>query len=538
MKKAVLLYAAVMVILAFGFSGCPTTESSEDKTVTVTFDLNGGDGTAPAAKTVTQGSALGALPTAPTWSGYNFGGWFDDQAGTGTEYTADSVISADITLYAKWEAQGPQQVTVTFNLNGGDGTAPAAKTVTQGSPLGALPTAPTRSGHSFGGWFDNQEGTGTAFTANSVINAATILYAKWEVQVTVTFNLNGGDGTAPAVRTLNQGSALGALPTAPTRSGYSFEGWFDNQAGTGTAFAATTVISAATTLYAKWEVAVQVTVTFNLNGGDGTVPASRTLNQGSALGALPTAPSRTDYGFGGWFDNQAGTGTAYTATTVISATTTLYAKWNSTAIQVKKLSGAFALDGEGTDAGWAAAEWQPIAQPASGAATGSQFKVLWDDSTENVGAATATHKGHLYVLFDIIDSTPDLSPSSDYNRDCVEVFLDQTNTDATTMSNTNHYQTRTSGVNAEGGGGNAKSNTAHATATTWDSAVTPTATGYMVEVVLNFDLAAITTLSDSIHGFNVNQSNASGGARIAEILWKLPHAYNNPSTWGTITLVP
>ena len=73
------------------------------------------------------------------------------------------------------------------------------------------------------------------------------------------------------------------------------------------------------------------TVTFNANGGSGTVqPMS--ANSGSCI-TLPNGIvlSRTGYTFGGWNTNSAGTGTTYNAgaSYTVTGNVTLYAKWNS-----------------------------------------------------------------------------------------------------------------------------------------------------------------------------------------------------------------
>ena len=68
---------------------------------TVTFNANG-HGTAPSAlENVIDGNTISA-PTAPTATGYTFGGWYKE-AGCSNAWTfASDVVSADITLYAKW----------------------------------------------------------------------------------------------------------------------------------------------------------------------------------------------------------------------------------------------------------------------------------------------------------------------------------------------------------------------------------------------------------------------------------------------------
>lgn len=63
---------------------------------TVTFDANGGT-VSPASRSVTRGSAIGALPT-PTRSGYDFQGWYSGS----TLVTSSTVVNGNLTLTAQW----------------------------------------------------------------------------------------------------------------------------------------------------------------------------------------------------------------------------------------------------------------------------------------------------------------------------------------------------------------------------------------------------------------------------------------------------
>jgi len=72
------------------------------------------------------------------------------------------------------------------------------------------------------------------------------------------------------------------------------------------------------------------TVFFNINGGSGTTPPSKTVNGGASI-TLPTSSgfSRSGYTFESWNSNSSGTGTNYNANSsfVVKNRTTLYAKW-------------------------------------------------------------------------------------------------------------------------------------------------------------------------------------------------------------------
>jgi uncharacterized repeat protein (TIGR02543 family) len=75
----------------------------------VTFDADGGS---PDLQTqsVDSGSSLGAnMPTEPEKSGFTFHGWWTEQNGGGTEFTADTPVDQDTTVYAKWISSTPTQ---------------------------------------------------------------------------------------------------------------------------------------------------------------------------------------------------------------------------------------------------------------------------------------------------------------------------------------------------------------------------------------------------------------------------------------------
>jgi len=94
-------------------------------TYTVTFDANGGDGTAPGVQTVNAGSSI-TLPNESglTRSGYTFDGWnTNNNYGTGDDYNAGSSYTpaGNVTMYAKWIV-APPSVTVTTFVDIRDGT--------------------------------------------------------------------------------------------------------------------------------------------------------------------------------------------------------------------------------------------------------------------------------------------------------------------------------------------------------------------------------------------------------------------------------
>ena len=154
------------------------------------------------------------------------------------------------------------------------------------------------------------------------------------VQYTVTFNLDGGniggDSSAREVF-VGSGASVGrVMPSNPSKSGYSFGGWYTERNGNGAQFTATTTVSADITVYAKWTASStnQYTATFDADGG---TPATqtRTVGSGASLGSsnMPTVPTKSSYTFGSWWTSRNGGGYRFTAGTTVNSNITVYAKW-------------------------------------------------------------------------------------------------------------------------------------------------------------------------------------------------------------------
>ena len=112
------------------------------------------------------------------------------------------------------------------------------------------PAAPTKEGYRFSGWYYDNSGSKAKwnFDTDTVTRAMT-LTAKWVRTYTVTFETNGGSAVDPV--TVDAGSTV-TKPADPTKSGYTFGGWYkDSTLQTPWDFANDTV-TADTTLYAKW----------------------------------------------------------------------------------------------------------------------------------------------------------------------------------------------------------------------------------------------------------------------------------------------
>jgi uncharacterized repeat protein (TIGR02543 family) len=137
-------------------------------TYNVSFDAQGGRAT-PMDKTVTFGQAYGTLLNAACRDGYTCTGWSTGPGGTGTEVTAQTIVSTakDHTLYAKWVANTYR---IFYDAWGGK-VFPAGKTVTYASAYGTLPT-PARTGYAFAGWWTDIAIIPLAPSAGNIVASA------------------------------------------------------------------------------------------------------------------------------------------------------------------------------------------------------------------------------------------------------------------------------------------------------------------------------------------------------------------------------
>ena len=283
----------------------------EKKTFTVTFDPDNGE----SATTVNvKYNETAALPTAPTKTGFVFAGWFYTEGGVEKEFTAATPVTDNITAKAKWTTA---LYTVIFK-NGADEhhkieNIPYNTTV-------MLPTAPTApAGQTFVGWFYTEGGTEKEFTAATKVTSDLTVTAKWDgIKYTVTFDPDNGEA-ATVISDIAYNATV-TLPTAPTKTGFMFAGWFYTEGSVEKEFTAATPVTGNITVKAKWTTALY-TVIFK-NGADEyhkieNIPYNTTVT-------LPTAPIKTGFTFGGWFDEH---GIEFTDTTKVTANITVYAKW-------------------------------------------------------------------------------------------------------------------------------------------------------------------------------------------------------------------
>lgn len=372
---------------------------------TVTYN-NNGHGTAPDAVTVGSGAVL-TEPVAPSESGWVFGGWYTEQTCENAWDFATMTVTQDLTLYAKWtektceeqvwyntQPTGVAQATcftfattptgssscdVTMTIDGteyhaekrsSDWNSTFTFTVPDGQ-TGTLYVCAKSSGSTRtvtiadGGGTLAVEGTTIKTYASQTLNAGTytvstngnIHIAMLALQLCgssqvsdektyydVTFNSNG-HGTAPATQSIIE-NGLVSEPVAPSESGWVFGGWYKEQTCVTPWSFEKDLVTAATTLYAKWTEAVsngcaegEWAVTFDCNGR-GISPEKQCIANGM-FAAQPEMSSVDGYIVKGWYTNAACDGVAWNfEEDPITADKTLYAWW------VADLNSGWSLTGE------------------------------------------------------------------------------------------------------------------------------------------------------------------------------------------------
>jgi uncharacterized repeat protein (TIGR02543 family) len=315
-------------------------------TYTITYNANGAAGS-PAAATANYTSGDSGVTLTGQGSmlktGFDWGGW--SASPTGAALSGAYTTTANVTLYAVWNIK---TITVTYDKGvastasftffptTASGTYGSA--VTLNSSLDATVTISiggTGILHRFVGWND---GT-SVYRGNASFTLPAIdktLTAEWVKVFGVRYSFNGGTPAENTSATDTECLLADSLcndqqdivtHAAPSRVGYSFAGWI-NQNGTSVPTAATTKITSENYLfYATWSP-IPYTITYNTAGGSIAVTAFTKLI-GETL-TVTVAPTKNGYNFAGW-SAPSGSGTAIfgpnAVYTVASSDVTFTAQW-------------------------------------------------------------------------------------------------------------------------------------------------------------------------------------------------------------------
>lgn len=303
---------------------------------TVSFSLNGhgNTGTKPADQSVAEGEKA-TEPSEPMDNKMNFAGWYTDSGCTaGNNFSFNTPITEDITLYAKWTSG----YVVTFVINNDDITnvdVPAPQSVGKNGKATQPENPVDKDGYfTFVNWYKDEE-CQHEYNFQAAVTESIYVYAKWRrIAYKVTFDENG-HGTAPDPGPVLIGQPV-TKPSDPSETGYDFGGWYKDAAGTaGNEWNFSTVISNSdVTLYAKW-TPTEYTISYTLNdstdfAADNSGNSSKTSFTVESPDITFTDATRTGYDFDGWYDASTG---GNKVTDLYSGSRTadlsLYARWTA-----------------------------------------------------------------------------------------------------------------------------------------------------------------------------------------------------------------
>ncbi len=232
----------------------------KEKTVTISFDSNGGSIVEPI---VTNGETI-VLPLNPDKVGYTFAGWYFDN-GTFLDIFDENIeltieTSYQTTVYAKWS---PNSYSISYELDGGVNADnnPVEFVYDSSEPEIGVPT---KEGYIFAGWYLDGNYSDRLVNLTTIADNVT-LYVKWIANAyEITYELDGGTNNFNNPTNFIFEEELPVIYN-PIKEGYSFDGWyFDSSFET----SLTNLTSNAYNikLYAKWSPKTY-SISYEMNGG-------------------------------------------------------------------------------------------------------------------------------------------------------------------------------------------------------------------------------------------------------------------------------
>ena len=256
------------------------------KSYKVTFNAGAGYfGTDTSAKTkvleIEAGKDIGNYLDYSSYTPRNgskvFLGWYKNSALSDPAKKSDT-ITKDTTYYAKYETK-VYKITVT-NLKGASYTNHATGEyiygdkstaesysyyISQGDAIGSL--SADKDGENARFFYDQDCKTKPHYS-RYVPTGNTTVYAKWNTEVTITWDADGGQnysGKSTGTVDCKKNLMCENLPTELTKAGYYFVGWYDTADSSKKILPASHVFKANTTVKAKWATAIKIT--FKSGGG-------------------------------------------------------------------------------------------------------------------------------------------------------------------------------------------------------------------------------------------------------------------------------
>ena len=233
-------------------------QKTEQNQINVLYAANGGqfvDGN-ETMQGVADSDGVMRQPAAPTREGYTFAGWYwvsdlsgltDEQKDLNKVDFSQSIAGKDhATIYAQWTKNADQnEIDVLYAANGGQFATGETfqQGLTDSDGMMRQPAEPTREGYTFDGWYwvsdlsgltDEQKDLNKVDFSQSVAGKEHVtVFAQWtknqeQNDHAVMYVANGGQFATG--ETFQQGvtdsDGMMRQPAAPTREGYTFDGWY------------------------------------------------------------------------------------------------------------------------------------------------------------------------------------------------------------------------------------------------------------------------------------------------------------------------
>ena len=372
---------------------------------------------------LTDSDGMMRQPMTPTRDGYTFAGWYwvsdlsvltEEQKEQNKVDFGQPVTKPHVTMYAQW-VKNQDEINVLYAANGGqfaDGND-TMQGVADSDGVMRQPAAPTREGYTFAGWYwvsdlsgltDEQKDLNKVDFSQSIAGKdhATI-YAQWtknadQNEIDVLYAANGGQFATG--ETFQQGvtdsDGMMRQPAAPTREGYTFDGWYwhaDYSGYTDEQKAADKVdfsqpVQSDVNIYAQWTKNAdqnEIDVLYAANGGQ--FATGETFQQGvtdsDGMMRQPAAPTREGYTFDGWYwhaDYSGYTDEQKAADKVdfsqpVQSDVNIYAQWTKNAdAQAEQITVKFVDNFNETESSTEVKKGETVAQPADPTYDGWTFE--------------------------------------------------------------------------------------------------------------------------------------------------------------------
>ena len=244
---------------------------------------------------IEKGEFTGEVTNNGTITGGEFNGTVNNNGiiknaddSTGPNFTG-TVINGEGGTIAESVSITKLEFVVTFDNEGTKTT----ETIAKGGNLTA-PTTQTKEGYRFDGWYyDNNGGVAKWYFDTDIVTRAMTLTAKWVQTYTVAFDTNGGSAVDPV--TVDAGSTV-TKPADPTKSGYTFGGWYmENTYENPYDFHA--AVTGSLTLYAKWNSIVYSDPTYAVSAPAAENGKIAVSPKNASAGSTVTITVKPDSGY-------------------------------------------------------------------------------------------------------------------------------------------------------------------------------------------------------------------------------------------------